>query len=129
MGETLDLFAEVAAMRDELEEQGTMIDALVRASGGSFRDQIMAAMTNDTTLAEVYRLVDGHRTQAEILRLLRGRGMKGASSRGISERMTKLQHLDMIALVDRRAGGAKVYRRTRLDRALGISRALGKVAA
>jgi hypothetical protein len=129
MGETLDLFGEVAAMRDELEEQGTMIDALVRASGGSFRDKIMEVMSNDPTLAGLYRLVDGHRTQAEILQLLGDRGMKGASARGISERMTKLQDLDLIALADRRAGGAKVYRRTRLDRALGISRALGKVAA
>lgn len=128
MPETLDLFAEVAAMRDELEEQGTMIDALVRASGGSFRDQVMAVMKNDPTLAEVYRLVDGYRTQGEILETLGARGMKGASSRGISERLTKLQDLDLIMLVDRRAGGAKVYRRTRLDRALGISRALGKAA-
>jgi hypothetical protein len=128
MAETLDLFAEVAAMRDELEEQGTMIDALVRTSGSSFRDQVMAVMTDDPTLAEVYRLVDGQRTQAEILETLRSRGMKGASSRGISERMAKLHDLDLIMLVDRRAGGAKVYRRTRLDRALGISRALGKAA-
>ncbi len=115
-------------MRDELEEQGTMIDALVRASGGSFRDHVITTLGNDPTLADVYRLVDGHRTQAEILELLRSRGMKGASPRGISERMTKLQHLDLIMLVDRR-GGAKVYRHTRLDRALGISRTLGKAAA
>ena len=129
MSESPDLYAEVAIIRDELEEQGTVIDALVRANdGGAFRAEVLAAMDNDPTLAEAHRLVDGSRSQAEILDLLRQRGLKGASARGISERMAKLQDLGLITLAAKR-GHAKVYRRTRLDRAYGISRALDRAAA
>lgn len=126
--ESVDLFGEVAAMRDELDEQGTIIDALVRANGGAFKQEVLSAMEEDPTLAAIYQLVDGQRTQAQILAMLRQRGMKGASARGVSQRMSKLKDLDLIILIDRRAAGAKVYRRTRLDRALGISRTLGKAA-
>ena len=66
MAESDELFNEVAQLRDEVEEQGAMIDALVHINGSDLRKEILADMAKDDALREVYLLVDGRRTQGEI---------------------------------------------------------------
>jgi hypothetical protein len=124
MPESPDLFAEVALLRDEVEEQGEMIDSLVRASGKELKAEILNAMKEDPALAQIFLLVDGRRTQGEIVKVLTDRKVKGASAAGVSLRMQRLhKDLYLVHLVRRVAGG-NVYRRSRLDQALGISRAV-----
>lgn len=125
MPESDELFIEVAQMRDELEEQGAMIDALVHIGGDKLRSQILDDMSTDDALREVYLQVDGKRTQAEIVANLEKRGI--AKKSNVSLKFEKLA-LDygLIQLV-RRAKTGKIYRRTRLGKTLKIDRALSKV--
>jgi hypothetical protein len=124
MPETPDLFAEVALLRDEVEEQGDMIDTLVRMSARELKAEILKEMKQDPILAEIFLLVDGARSQGEILKILQERNSKGVSSATISRKLERLQKdLHLIHFV-RRVQAGNVYRRGRLDQVLGISRAL-----
>jgi hypothetical protein len=126
MPETPDLFSEVANMRDELEEQGTMIDALVRTSAAERKDAILEEMQKDSALADVFLLVDGQRSQGEIVQNLSGSSNRGVSGASVSRKLEKLaKDMDLIVLARRVAAG-NVYRKTRLDRVLGITRELNR---
>jgi len=126
MPESLDLFHEVARLRDEVEEQGEMIDTLVRTNARGLRTEVLDEMKKDPTLAEVLLLVDGARSQGEILKVLQQRGGKGASSATVSRKLDYLHRdLRLIHFVKREKSG-NVYRTGRLDQVLGITRALTK---
>ena len=127
MAESNELFNEVAQMRDELEEQGAMIDALVHIGGDKRRDEILADLRKDEALREIYLLVDGKRTQGEIVADLEARGI--AKKSAVSVKFDRLvKDYNLIQLV-RRQAGSKVYRRTRLGETLKIDRALEKQKA
>lgn len=66
MPETPDLFAEVANLRDQVDDMSRSVSAIARKSG--WREDIMAAMEKDPTLARVFLLVDGRRTQNDIVK-------------------------------------------------------------
>src|SRR5438309_6280533 len=87
--ETTDLFTEVALLRDEIEEQGDMINALVRVSGRELKAQILKEMADDRPLAEIFLMVDGVRSQGEILKLFSYQG-KGPSSATVSRKLDRL---------------------------------------
>jgi hypothetical protein len=124
MAESDELFNEVAQMRDELEEQGAMIDALVHVSGKELREQILTDMEKDGALRESYLLIDGKRTQGEIAAELDERGI--AKKSAVSLKFEKLaKDYNLIQHV-RRGKSGKVYRRTRLGTTLKIDRALEK---
>jgi DNA-binding transcriptional ArsR family regulator len=124
MPESDELFVEIAAMRDELEEQGAMIDALVRASGPELRSAILNEMDGDAVLREVFLLIDGSHSQSDIIEELSSRGMRGVSQANVSRKMDRLENeLHLIIRTRRRSSGV-VFKTTRLDRALGISREL-----
>ena len=126
MPESPDLFSEVAILRDEIEEQGDMIAALVRATGSEVKKQLLEEMNSDSALAEVFLLVDGNRSQGEMLKKLQEQKSKGASAATVSRKLDRLSNdLHLIHYV-RRAATGKVYRRSRLDQTLGISRSLAK---
>lgn len=127
MPESNELFNEVAQLRDEVEEQGAMIDALVHIGGGPRREEILAALEKDKTLREVYLQIDGRRTQGEIVADLEARNVAKKSS--VSDKFDLLANeYNLIQLV-RRSGGSKVYRRTRLGKTLKIDRALERKGA
>jgi hypothetical protein len=127
MAESDELFNEVAQMRDELEEQGAMIDALVHIGGKELRGQILSDMTKDNALREVYLLVDGKRTQGEIAVDLAARGI--AQKSAVSLKLEKLaKDYNLIQHV-RRAKSGKIYKRTRLGTTLKIDRALEKAGS
>lgn len=111
-------------MRDELEEQGAMIDVLVHLGGDSFRDRILSDMQKDQALREVYLQVDGLRTQGEIVADLEARGI--AKKSAVSLKFDKLVGEYGLIQHVRRAKAGKIYRRTRLGKTLKIDRALEK---
>jgi hypothetical protein len=123
MAESHELFNEVAILRDEVEEQGAMLDALVRANVG---DEFVAELRKDAAAVNVLLAVDGVRSQTEIVDYLRANGDKGASPASVSRKLRALsEDLGLVAL-SHRAGAGNVYHRTRLDRALRVSRKLEK---
>lgn len=128
MPESPDLYAEVRLMRAEIDDHGAMLQMLLRTQGRELSEAILAEMHGDRALARAFLHVDGVRTQGEILAGLAKEGIRGASKAGMSRKFDKLANdLHLIALV-RRTSTGNVYRKTVLDRALGISRALEREA-
>jgi arginine repressor len=126
MPETLDLFNEVRLLRAELENQGELVNTLLRTQGAEAARTIVSRLRSDALLSEIYLAIDGKRSQGEILELLRTRGLAGANAATVSRRFDLLANdLGLIVLVGRTKRG-KVYRRTAVDKALGISRALSR---
>jgi hypothetical protein len=123
VAESDELFTEVAAMRDEIEEQGAMINALVRASSPELRKSLLDAFEADQALQEIYKLINGERSQGQIVAALAGRNLKGSSRTAVSNKIDLLVHEGLIARVGRTKDGI-IYRKSRLDAALGISREL-----
>jgi hypothetical protein len=123
MAESDELFNEIAIMRDEIEEQGAMLDALVRASGVG--DRIVQQLQDDSSTARVLLAVDGVKSQREIVEYLGTTG-ESVSEATVSRRLgTLAKDYGLVALSHRNNSG-KVYHRTRLDRALHISRRLSQ---
>ncbi len=125
MAESNELFSEVASLRDEIEEQGAMINALVRANGTETRTTLLADFEKDVALREIYLLIDGQMSQGQIVRELGKRGVKGASRSAVSRKIDDLFHHGLISRIAHTRDGV-VYKKSRLDAALGISRALTK---
>lgn len=124
MAESDELFNEVAQLRDEVEEQGAMIGALVHIGGNELRNEILKDMEKDRALREVYLLVDGKRTQGEIAADLDTRGI--AKKSAVSLKFEKLAEDYGLIQHVRRAKAGKIYRRTRLAKTLKIDRGLDK---
>lgn len=125
MSESDELFTEVASMRDEIEEQGAMINALVRASGKESRELLLADFAKDQALREIYLLIDGQRSQGQIVKALEGKKLKGASRSAVSRKIEELFHHGLISRVGQTKDGV-IYKKSRLDVALGITRELTK---
>ncbi len=125
MPETHDLFNEVAQIKDEVEDVREMVDALVRVNSNQLKADILKDMVSDRALAEVFLLIDGSRSQGEILKALQERGVKGASPASVSRKLERLGELNLVHFVRREAAG-KVYRTARLAEVLGLRRALVK---
>src|SRR5437773_3571867 len=126
MPESTDLFAEVANIRDELEEQGAMLDALVRSSGREAKELVLGEMRRDSGLGRILQLVDGNRSQGEIVLRLKEEGVKGTSPASVSRKLDRLAHELGLVILVRRVSSGNVYRKTRLDKVLGISRAVDR---
>jgi hypothetical protein len=125
MPESDELALEVAILRREVEDIGSMTESLVRVQPG-IRDEALAAMRKDTTLARVFSLIDGSASQGDIQKALAAAGLRGASKAAISGKFDKLENeLHLIRLV-RRTKSGNVYARTRLGHALHLDRTLMK---
>lgn len=124
--ESKDLFAEIAKLRDEVDEQGLMLDALVRGNGVG--TALVDTLRGDPKATAVLLAVDGKRSQGEIVTYLKSRGVS-ISPATVSRKIDYLANdLGLIALSHHQASG-KVYHRTRLDRALKVSRELEKTSS
>lgn len=123
MAESKELFNEIAIMRDELEEQGMMLDALVRASGIGVR--IVEELRKDPTAIGVLLAVDGVRSQREIVKHLTDAGSPTSEATVSRKLATLAKDYGLVALSHRTDAG-NVYHRTRLDRALHVTRTLSK---
>lgn len=121
MPESLDLFAEVAAIRDMLDDHGAMLGAILRHMPG-VREEILLRLEEDPIAAEVLLLVNGEQSQSEIVSILSGRGARGASKATVSRKMQDLQHLGLVEPT-RQAKG-QVWRLTKVNEALRITHEL-----
>ena len=121
MPETPDLFNEVALLRDQVEDMAKSVSALARHS--VYRDAVLEAMKQDSLLAEVFLLVDGKRTQKDILAALRASGGSGSQAT-VSRKLEQLvEDWDLVRPTTRDASGIK-YVHTSLAKDLKIKRTL-----
>ena len=65
MGESRELFNEVAQLRDQVDDMNRSVSALTRQSG--LFEKILEAMGKDEILANIFLQVDGTRTQQGII--------------------------------------------------------------
>jgi hypothetical protein len=126
MPESMDLYAEVAKLRDEVEDVNEMVQVLVRVGGDEEKKKILGKMRKDAALAEVFLLVDGSRSQTEILKDLQKRGIPGASSATVSRKLEVLHKEHHLIHFVRRTASGNVYRLTRLAQVYDLGRALKK---
>jgi hypothetical protein len=126
MAESIDLFNEVRQLRSRVEEIGGMTEALVRAQSAELKSAMLERLAKDQALKAAFLAVDGQKSQGQVLEVLTKAKIRGASPATVSRKIDVLEkELHLIELVDRTAKG-KIYRRTNLDRILGISRQLEK---
>lgn len=126
MPESNEVFAEISIMRERIEDIGHSVSALVRESG--LKSKILAEMSEDNLLAEIFLLVDGIRTQGDIVIALGKNGSKDVSQPTVSRRMVALEKdWDLIRPTMRNAAGTR-FVHTTLAKALKIERALTKLA-
>lgn len=126
MPETPDLFNEVALLRDQIEDMAKSVSALTRQAG--LREDVLAAMAKDPLLASIFLLVDGVRTQNQIVAALKANG-DGGSQATVSRKLDLLiEDHDLVRTTNRAADGNR-YVHTQLAKDLKIKRALDRSAA
>jgi hypothetical protein len=124
--ESRELFAQIAQLRAEVEDIGTMTRSLYRTTAKGERKEVLDEMRRDPSIGAIFLLVDGDRSQNEIVAELTSRKVRGASRASVSRKLERLHHdLELIALV-RRTKAGNVYRQTAKAEALGLVRALEK---
>jgi arginine repressor len=122
--ETDDLLAEVKRLRQEQEDHGEIIEALLRHSGREVREEIMRELAADDVMAEILLLVDGVRSQGEILDDLQSREIPQSSAMTVSRRFQHLSERRHLISLRAKTASGNVYRRTKFERTLGIVREL-----
>lgn len=126
MPESTELFNEIAILRDQVDDMSRSVAALTRKSG--IKDDILKAMTGDVILARIFLLVDGKRTQSEILSELKAAG-HGGSQASVSRKVDILiEDYDLVRPTGRSAKGIS-YVHTSLAKDLGIVRSLQRIPA
>lgn len=126
MAESLDALTELMQLRAEVEQQSGMINALVRYHP-EIKTQVLEEFQKDQVLTCIYQLVDGKRSQKDIIAELKLRKIQGASGPTVTRRIERLRDdLNLIVLIGR-ADGSPVYVHSRLGRVLGLVRKLGKL--
>lgn len=126
MAESLDAFAELRSLRLEVEQQGGMLNALVRYSP-EIKNQVIDEFKKDPVMTIIYQLIDGKRSQKEIIAELTRRGVKGASAPTVTRRIERLRDDLYVIMLLRADGQSPIYAHSRLGRVLGIGRSLGKL--
>jgi DNA-binding transcriptional ArsR family regulator len=123
---SLDTHGEIAQIHARLEAIEHMQEVLVRAEFEKIEKQIWERMDQDDTLAWVFLLVDGRRSQGDIARSMTSLGAKGASEATVSRKLEIL--FKDLYLIERgeRQGNSNIYKRSTVDRVLGIKRKLEK---
>ena len=124
MADSLEVFNEIRQVRARLEGIEHTQEVLVRAVGDAILKQIWEYMDSDDILARVYLLVDGKRTQKDIVEALKAEKVAGASQPSVSRRLDVLQRELALITVVRQTKAGKVYRHTASDRILGVARKL-----
>jgi hypothetical protein len=123
--ESVEGFAELQKLRHDVEDLKAITGAILHAQP-DLGDRIMAVLRKDEVMARVLLLVDGVKTQGEIVEALAAEKLKGGEKSGVSRRFETLsKDLGLIAF-DRQTKAGKVYRRTALESALKITRRLEK---
>jgi DNA-binding transcriptional ArsR family regulator len=120
MPESLDAFSELRAIRARVEGIEHRQEMLVRAHADEILEAVWRCIDADQSLAQVYLLVDGERTQQGIVAELQKRGL-ALSQPTVSRKLTKLNvELGLVEVGDRDAAGI-VYVKSDLDRILHLT--------
>lgn len=113
MPESLDAYAELRAMRARLEGIEHRQEMLVRAHSEEILATVWEYIDGDEMLAEIFLLVDGTRTQKDILAELRRRGTPVAAG-GLSTKLKRLRNeLGLVEISERDATGATLSQELR----------------
>ncbi len=127
MAESLDLLAEIAAMRNQLDDVSAVTAALLRTGGGKAKAEILAFLEKDEAARVIFLMCNGETTQATIVEELKKRGVSGGSAPAVSRKLEKLFNEYHLVAPDHRRQRSKVYRRTTIATALHIERELNKM--
>jgi DNA-binding transcriptional ArsR family regulator len=120
MPESLDAYAELRLMRARLEGIEHRQEMLVRAHADEILETIWEFIDKDGTLGEVFLLVDGKRTQQDIVDALKKKGIT-TSQPTVSRKLAKLSiELGLVEIGDRDAAGT-VYAKSDLNRILHLT--------
>lgn len=107
-------------MRARLEGIEHRQEMLVRAHSDEILGAVWGYLDRDETLGEVFLLVDGKRTQQDIVAALKVKGI-GATQPTVSRKLKKLSiELGLVEIGDRDAAGT-VYAKSDLDRILHLT--------
>jgi hypothetical protein len=125
--ESIQIHQEIAKIRERQDEQAEILNALIRFEGAELKAKLVKELQSDVSLGQILLLVDGKRTQQQIVLRLQEMGSPNANKAGVSRRIDRLANeLGLIAHARRTAEGT-VYRRTSLDSVLGVSRSLERL--
>lgn len=125
--ESDELFAEIRVIRSRIEGIEHTQEILVRAQHKQILPALLEMFENDPTLARIYLLIDGQRSQREVVQALRGQGHEISSEATVSRKIDRLANdLALVDLIDQTRKG-KIYRRSAVDRILGLSRLVQKM--
>jgi hypothetical protein len=120
MPESLDAYAELRAMRARLEGIEHRQEMLVRAHSDEILATVWEYVDRDEMLGEIFLLVDGARTQKDILAELSRRGTPIAKG-GLSTKLKTLRNeLGLVEISDRDATGATLCK-SDLDKILHLT--------
>jgi DNA-binding transcriptional ArsR family regulator len=120
MPESLDAYAELRAMRARLEGIEHRQEMLVRAHREEILAEILRYIDSDPAIGEVYLLVNGKRTQKEIVAELERQG-RALDQSTVSRKLKKLMNdLGLVEIVERDASGAAL-RKSDVDRILNLT--------
>lgn len=126
MSETNEALSEIKKLRSEVDQQGEMLDALVRYDP-RVRDSILEEFKKDRVLAEVYLLFDGNRTQQQIVENMKTLNTKGASAPMITRKIDKLRNTMRVITPVAQKGKSWIYTHSRLGRALSLTKNIRKM--
>ena len=125
MPESNELFNELANLRDQVDDMSRSVSAIARQSG--LKEQVLDVMRSDPLLASIFLLIDGVRTQKDIVQALKGSGV-GGSQATVSRKIDSLvEDWDLVRPTRRTAEGMR-YVHTSLAKDLKIARSLEKAA-
>lgn len=120
MPESLDAYSELREIRARVEGIEHRQEMLVRAHSKEILNTIWQYIDKEETLGEVYLLIDGKRTQQDIIDALKAQGIE-VSQPTVSRRLATLTSaLGLIEVAERDGGGVR-YRKSELDRILHLT--------
>jgi hypothetical protein len=126
MPESSDALLEIKKLRSEVDQQGEMLDALVRYDP-RVRDSILDEFKGDKVLATVYLLIDGAKTQQQIVESAKSLNIKGASAPMITRKITLLRTQMRVITPVAKDGRSWIYAHNRLGRALSLTKNIRKM--
>jgi hypothetical protein len=116
-----DTFNQIRLIRSRLESIEHSQEVLVRVEAPMIWASIEEAFGQDPALADVFLLVDGIRTQSQIVAALRAAGAAVVSDATVSRKVTRLREELHIIEVVVSPGQGIVHAKSRLDRILGLT--------
>jgi hypothetical protein len=126
MSETNEALSEIKKLRSEVDQQGEMLDALVRYDP-RVRDSILEEFAKDIVLATVYLLCDGSRTQQQIVENVKTLNINGTSAPMITRKIDKLRNTMRVITPVTQEGRSWIYTHSRLGRALNLTKSIRKI--